>query len=155
MMPSFLPEDFTVKMDSVCYYKHHKTLQRLQRRPSFADTNLPRRIYILRKNYYSPESTLSSVLLLLVLPIQRQIVSLVWVNFSRICSSTRVQEFQSPFCIATQARLASFSIQYGGSVTKVHRGREERRVQGLDYPSPYSSHFKTYNSIKYPAQLFS
>ena len=24
MMASFLPEDFTVKMDSVCYYKHHK-----------------------------------------------------------------------------------------------------------------------------------
>ena len=24
MMASFLAEDFTVKMDSVCYYKHHK-----------------------------------------------------------------------------------------------------------------------------------
>ena len=23
-MASFLPEDFTVKLDSVCYYKHHK-----------------------------------------------------------------------------------------------------------------------------------
>ena len=89
-------------------------------RPRFADTNLPLRIYILRKNYYSPESTLSSVLLLLVLPIHRQIVSSDWVIFLRICSSTRVQELQSPFCIATHARLASVWIQYGGSVTKVY-----------------------------------
>ena len=112
-----------------------------------ANTNLPRQIYILRKNYYSPESTLSSVLSLLLLPSHRQIVSLVQVNFSRICSGTRVQELQSPFCVTTHARLASYWIQYGGSETKA-----EALKKILKKPRKRSGIFKVFllTSIQHP-----